>query len=47
MEDNMNLPANDLSNWGRWGPEDMLGTLNLMTKEGIKRAADLVKTGKA
>ena len=25
-----------LSNWGRWGPEDELGTLNLITPE--KRA---------
>ena len=22
-----------LSNWGRWGPEDELGTLNLITPE--------------
>lgn len=36
----------DSSNWGRWGPEDQQGALNLMTPELIRRAAGLVKTGK-
>ena len=36
-----------LTNWGRWGADDMLGTLNIMTPEGIKNAARLVKNGKA
>ncbi len=39
--------SKNLSNWGRWGAEDMLGTLNLMTPEGIINAAGLVKSGKA
>src|SRR5688572_4426253 len=34
-----------LSNWGRWGPEDQLGTLNLITPEKRKQAAALVKEG--
>ena len=36
---------NSLSNWGRWGPEDELGTLNLITPEKIAQAGTLVKEG--
>jgi len=32
-------------NWGKWGPEDELGTLNYITPELIVRAARLVKRG--
>jgi hypothetical protein len=35
-----------LSNWGRWGPDDQLGTLNYVTPDKIVRAAGLVKQGK-
>jgi hypothetical protein len=35
-----------LSNWGRWGEDDELGTLNFVTPEKRIRAAQLVKTGK-
>ncbi|OJW27946.1 MAG: cyclase [Rhodospirillales bacterium 69-11] len=35
-----------LSNWGRWGADDRLGTLNHLTPERLKAAAQLVKTGK-
>lgn len=34
-----------LSNWGRWGKEDQLGTLNLITSTKRKQAAALVKEG--
>ncbi len=34
-----------LSNWGRWGAEDELGTLNLITPEKRVRAAALVRDG--
>lgn len=34
-----------LSNWGRWGPDDQLGTLNLITPEVRTRAAALVRDG--
>jgi kynurenine formamidase len=34
-----------LSNWGRWGNEDQLGALNLITPEKRKQAAGLVKDG--
>src|SRR5215471_19077492 len=35
-----------LSNWGRWGEHDELGTLNLVTDEHRRRAAGLVRTGR-
>jgi kynurenine formamidase len=34
-----------LSNWGRWGADDQLGTLNLITPALRARAAALVKDG--
>ena len=34
-----------LSNWGRWGEEDQLGTLNLITNQKRAQAAALVKHG--
>jgi len=35
-----------LRNWGRWGPDDELGTVNFITPEKIVKAARLVKKGK-
>ena len=35
----------EISNWGRWGKEDELGTLNLITPEKRKAAAKLVRDG--
>jgi kynurenine formamidase len=35
----------DLSNWGRWGKEDQIGALNLITASKRKQAAGLVKDG--
>jgi kynurenine formamidase len=34
-----------VSNWGRWGPEDELGTLNLITDQKRQEAAGLVQEG--
>jgi len=34
-----------LSNWGRWGPDDELGTLNFITPEKRRHAASLVVSG--
>lgn len=34
-----------LSNWGRWGDDDELGTLNLITPEKRRAAAALVREG--
>jgi kynurenine formamidase len=33
-------------NWGRWGPDDQVGTLNFITPEKVRQAAALVKQGK-
>lgn len=35
-----------VSNWGRWGPDDERGTLNLITPDLVVEAARLVRTGK-
>ncbi len=37
----------ELSNWGRWGKDDQLGALNLITPEKRKQAAALVREGKS
>lgn len=34
------------NNWGKWGPDDELGTLNFVTPEKIRAAARLVRKGK-
>ena len=34
------------SNWGRWGPDDQLGTVNLITADKVREAAALAKAGK-
>jgi kynurenine formamidase len=36
----------ELSNWGRWGADDQIGTLNFVTDNKRVRAAGLVRTGK-
>ena len=38
--------AEELSNWGRWGPEDQIGTLNLVTPDDVAQAAKLIRRGK-
>ena len=35
----------EVSNWGRWGEDDELGTLNLITPDKRKEAAELVEEG--
>jgi kynurenine formamidase len=35
----------ELSNWGRWGKDDQLGTMNLVTDAKHKQAVALAKTG--
>ena len=34
-------------NWGRWGQDDQVGTLNLITQEKRVKAAALVRTGRS
>lgn len=38
--------CNDYRNWGRWGPDDELGTLNHITPAKVTEAAGLVRRGK-
>lgn len=48
----MSLPAEfhdiakRVNNWGRWGADDEIGTLNLITDEVVRQAAAEVRTGR-
>src|SRR5262249_55302142 len=35
-----------VKNWGRWGPDDELGTLNYITGDTVRAAAALVRSGR-
>ena len=35
-----------VKNWGRWGPDDQLGTLNYLTPAKVRGAAGLVRSGR-
>ena len=35
-----------VKNWGKWGPDDQLGTMNYITPEHVKAAAGLVRSGR-
>ena len=37
----------EVSNWGRWGKDDQLGAINLITAEKRRQAAQLVKVGES
>ncbi len=39
--------AREVNNWGRWGDDDELGTLNLITPDVVVRAAECVKRGES
>jgi kynurenine formamidase len=39
--------ARKVSNWGRWGDDDEIGTINLITPDVMRRAAGCVRTGKS
>ncbi|QQS47506.1 MAG: cyclase family protein [Acidobacteriota bacterium] len=47
MKEDVDRLMTELSNWGRWGKDDQLGALNLITPEKRKKAATLVKLGVA
>lgn len=38
--------AKRYSNWGRWGDDDQLGTLNLIEQQDVLRAAGCIRSGK-
>jgi kynurenine formamidase len=44
--DDVKALALKYKNWGKWGPNDQLGTLNYITPEKVVEAAKLVKQGK-
>ena len=46
IPDDFRALAEKVNNWGRWGPDDEIGTLNLITDDAVKRAAACVKTGR-
>ena len=35
-----------VKNWGRWGDDDEIGTINFITDEVVKEATKCVKSGK-
>src|ERR1700680_820903 len=35
-----------LKNWGRWGADDQIGTLNHVRPQDVVRAASLIRSGK-
>ena len=39
--------AKELSNWGRWGDDDQIGTLNNVAPDDVIAAGKLIKKGKA
>jgi kynurenine formamidase len=44
--DDLRAAAERYKNWGKWGPDDEIGTLNYTTPEDIVAAAKLVRKGK-
>ena len=38
--------ARRVSNWGRWGPDDQRGTLNLIDSEAVLRGRNAIRTGR-
>ena len=47
LDDDFVELAARVRNWGRWGDDDELGTLNLIDAAAVKRGAACVQTGKA
>ena len=47
LTDELRQLAQRVSNWGRWGPDDQRGTLNLITPEAARRGAAAVRTGES
>ena len=44
--DHVRSTAERCKNWGKWGPDDEIGTLNYVAEEDIQAAAKLVRKGK-
>jgi kynurenine formamidase len=46
LPDDVKELAAKVRNWGRWGDDDEIGTINLITDDVVKAAAAEIKTGK-
>lgn len=46
LPDSFHELAKELNNWGRWGADDEIGTINLITPDVVRAAAGLVRTGR-
>ncbi len=46
LPDDVKELAARVRNWGRWGDDDELGTINLITDDVVKAAAGEIRTGK-
>lgn len=38
--------AKRVNNWGRWGADDEIGTLNLITPQAVREAAAGIRSGR-
>ncbi|MBL88940.1 MAG: cyclase [Actinobacteria bacterium] len=45
LPDSFTQISDRVRNWGRWGDDDQLGTLNFITSEVVKNAARCIRTG--
>src|SRR5437762_1267646 len=45
MHERLRALSRQVSNWGRWGPDDERGTVNFFTPETIRRGAAAVRRG--
>lgn len=46
LPDELEALAKQVSNWGRWGDDDEIGTLNLVDSEATRRGAACVRRGR-
>ena len=46
LPDHLEAIRAKVSNWGRWGEDDQLGTGNLLTPEAAQRGAAAVRSGR-
>jgi kynurenine formamidase len=46
LPDEFHAIAKRVNNWGRWGTDDEIGTLNFVTPEVVRKAAACVESGK-
>lgn len=45
MADPIRQAFEKYKNWGKWGPDDQIGTLNYVTPDVVKRSAQMVRKG--